>query len=103
MPDGKRGAKPLGRRDWVFGSAPRRRLLAAVLFDAPPEEGWSKADLARAAGVSVKGGVDEHVAGLASLRLLRRDDRRWLPDQTSGLASALRRVLTELEELDPET
>lgn len=93
----------MGRRDWVFGSAPRRRLLAAVLFEQPPEEGWTKADLARAAGVSVKGGVDEHVAGLASLRLLRRDDRRWRPEPTTGLARALRQVLTELDELEPES
>jgi hypothetical protein len=99
MSDGKRGAKRLGTRDWVFGSAPRRALLATVLQDPAPRQGWTKADLARAAGVSPNGGIDEHVAGLASLRLLTLRDGRWFADRTSGLGRALRRVLVELDAL----
>jgi hypothetical protein len=97
MSDGKRGAKPLGRKDWLFGSAPRRRLLATVLGDEPPDGGWSKAALARQAGVSPNGGIDEHVAGLASLGLLTVRDRRWHPGPAHDLGRAIRRVLVELE------
>src|SRR3954447_23472132 len=97
MSDGKRGAKPLGPRDWIFGSAPRRRLLHVVLAEPTPAAGWTKADLARAIGVSTKGGVDEHVAGLAALGLLAQDGGRWRPGGRGGLAAALRRVLTELD------
>src|SRR4051812_6195891 len=99
MPDGKRGRKPLGRRDWIFGSGPRRALLGAVLRQQPPERGWTKAELARAAGVTTKGGVDEHVAGLAALGLLAQRDGRWFPRAQTRLAGALRDVLYELETL----
>src|SRR4051795_5834836 len=99
MSDGKRGAKPLGRRDWIFGSAPRRRLLHVVLAEPAPPDGWTKADLARAVGLSAKGGVDEHVAGLAALGLLAQDAGRWRSRRDSGLAGALSRVLSELERL----
>src|SRR3954468_18094737 len=99
MPDGKRGPKPLGTRDWIFGSAPRRRLLHVILAGPEPAHGWTKADLARAAGVSTKGGVDEHVAGLAALGLLAQEHGRWRPLRAGGLAAALRRVLAELERI----
>src|SRR5690242_14006104 len=99
MADGKRGRKPLGRQDWIFGSAPRRLLLGEVLRRPPPARGWTKADLARAAGVGVKGGVDEHVTGLASLGLLQQRDGRWFPRAQTRLAGALRDVLDELETL----
>ena len=98
MSDGKRGAKRLGRKDWLFGSAPRRALLVAVLESEPPPDGWTKTELALAAGVSPKGGVDEHVAGLASLGLLEARDRRWHPGGAAGLGRALRAVLRELDE-----
>ena|SRR5436190_15278971 len=101
MPDGKRGPKPLGRRDWIFGSAPRRALLHVVLSGPAPAAGWTKADLARAAGVSTKGGVDDHVAGLATLGLLvAGGDGRWRPVQRTPLAAALRRVLAELDRME---
>ena len=100
MSDGKRGRKPLGRRDWIFGSAPRRALLHAVLAGPAPEAGWTKADLARAAGVHAKGGVDDHVAGLVALGLLTgAPGGRWRPVARTPLAAALRRVLSELERI----
>jgi hypothetical protein len=99
MSDGKRGAKPLGPRDWIFGSAPRRRLLGVILAEPAPAAGWTKADLARAVGLSPNGGVDEHVAGLAALGLLAQDGGRWRPGRRRGLATALRRVLSELDRL----
>ena len=99
MSDGKRGCKPLGRRDWIFGSAPRRALLGVVLAGRPAAQGWTKADLARAIGLSANGGVDEHVTGLASLGLLELRDGRWFPGPQARLAAALRDVLAELESL----
>ena len=99
MSDGKRGRKPLGRQDWLFGSAPRRVLLREVLAEPPPEDGWTKADLARRVGLSPKGGVDEHVAGFASLGLLDERGGRWFPRAQTRLARALKDVLDELETL----
>ena len=99
MSDGKRGRKPLGRQDWLFGSAPRRVLLREVLDTPVPDEGWTKADLARRAGLSTKGGVDEHVTGLAAIGLLQQRDGRWFPRVQTPLARALREVLSELEAL----
>ena len=101
MSDGKRGAKPLGTKDWLFGSAPRRRLLGVVLTDPAPAEGWSKRALALRTGVSPNGGLDEHVAGLAALGLLTTRDRRWHPGPARGLARAVRNVLTELDAFEP--
>lgn len=99
MADGKRGRKPLGRQDWIFGSAPRRALLGEVLHRPAPPEGWTKAELARAAGVTTKGGVDEHVNGLKSIGLLDQRGARWFPRAQTKLAGALRDVLHELERL----
>lgn len=97
MPDRTRGRKRLGPRDWIFGSAPRRELLAIVLLGPAPVDGWTKADLARSAGLSVNGGVDEHVAGFATLGLLEARDGRWYPARPSRLARALRTLLAELD------
>ena len=69
MATGRRGAKPLSRRDWLFGSRPRRLALEALLA-AGQDADWSKAGLARAAGVSPHGGIDEHVTGLVNIGLL---------------------------------
>src|SRR3954454_17206474 len=102
MSDGKRGSKPLGRREWIGGCAPRGALLQAVLVSPAPPAGWTKADLARAAGVTTKGGVDDHVAGLAALGLLQDGpDGRWRPGESRRLAAALRRVLSEIDEVLP--
>lgn len=98
---GKRGAKALTARDWIFGSRPRRLALRFVLEGPQPEQGWTKADIARAAGLSPKGGVDEHVQGLLALRLLTKCDGRYLA-RTSGLASQLATVLEALEEVPEE-
>src|SRR6059058_4480935 len=100
MADGKRGPKPLGVRDWLFGSAPRHRLLRVVDGGGAPPTGWTKADLARAAGVTTKGGVDGHVAGLAAVGLLTYGpDGRWHPGASRRLAAALQGVLAELDEV----
>jgi hypothetical protein len=99
MSDGTRGRKRVGPRDWIFGSAPRRELLTIVLLAPAPADGWTKADLARSAGLSVNGGVDEHVAGFATLGLLEVRAGRWFPARSTGLARALRTLLAELERI----
>jgi hypothetical protein len=83
----------------VFGSAPRRRLLAEVLLAREPEEGWTKAELARRVGVSPKGGLDEHVAGLARIGVLRERGGRWRAARDVRISRALRGVLEALEDV----
>lgn len=96
---GKRGAKPLTSRDWLFGSRPRRLVLRFVLTNEPGDDGWSKATLARHAEVHPKGGIDEHVRGLVALRLLREQGGRfWPANPPPELAAHLMPVLRELEE-----
>jgi hypothetical protein len=91
----KRGAKSLSARDWLFGSRPRRLALEALLAD--PGRRWSKAALARAAGVDPHGGIDEHVAGFASIGLVVREDGGYvLAEPLPPFAVALRALLGEL-------
>jgi hypothetical protein len=93
-----RGRKALTDRDWLFGSRPRRLALEA-LFAAPDRE-WSKAALARAAGVSAHGGIDEHVTGFTRIGLLVRDgDVFRLANPLPSYAASLARLLEELERL----
>ncbi|HST40087.1 MAG TPA: hypothetical protein VLK58_11285 [Conexibacter sp.] len=95
---GRRGAKPLTRRDWLFGSRPRRMALEALL--AEPGEAWSKARLARAAGVSPHGGIDEQVDGFVRIGLIeRRDGGYALADPPPAYAATLAALLRELERL----
>jgi hypothetical protein len=102
MPDEplKRGAKTLSERDWVFGSRPRRRLLEGVLISRIPKDGWTRPELANIAGVIANGGVDEHVAGLHRLGLIKADpvhSGTWLPVRPHGpLAIGVRKVLSAL-------
>jgi len=77
-----RGSRPLRTRDWPFGSRGRRLFLEAVLLGDPPEGGWRKVDLERAAGVE-RGGADRLLEGAASLRLLERDGARWRAGEPS--------------------
>lgn len=95
---GKRGAKELTARDWIFGSRPRRLALRFVLDEQAPTEGWTKAEIARAAGVSPKGGADEHVVGLQALRLLAKNDGRYRARENE-LARHLTAVLELLEDV----
>lgn len=88
----RRGSRPLGTRDWPFGSRGRRLFLEAVLLGDHPDGGWRKIDLERAAQVE-RGGVDRLLEGAVSLRLLDRDGTRWRPGEPSP------RVADPLEEL----
>ena len=95
----RRGAKALTPRDWLFGSRPRRIALEALLAEGPGES-WSKARLARAAGVSPHGGIDEHVAGFVDIGLLeRRGGGYGLADPPPPYLDSLARLLRELRRL----
>lgn len=99
----KRGAKSVSPRDWVFGSRPRRLALRFVLETEPPENGWSKSQLAEMAGVSPNGGIDEHVRGLLDLGLLVPTDdgapriRYTRAEPETDLEAPLRQLLELLD------
>jgi hypothetical protein len=95
----KRGAKSVSDRDWLFGSRPRRLALEALLRD-DPKRAWTKADLARAAGVSPKGGIDEHLAGFERIGLVVPRDRGYgLADPPPAFMPSLRQLLAQLAPL----
>lgn len=99
MAGGRRGAKPLTQRDWLFGSRPRRMALEALLA-GEPDARWSKAALARAAGVSPHGGIDEHVDGFLRIGLLeRRDGGFALADPAPPYLASLGALLASLGQL----
>lgn len=73
--------------------------LEALLAEQPGER-WSKARLARAAGVSPHGGIDEHVAGFVSIGLIeRRDGAYALTDPPPAYLASLVALLAELNRL----
>ena len=95
---GKRGAKLLTARDWIFGSRPRRLLLGLALSAQAPEGGWSKAEIARNCGVGQHGGADEHINGLVALGLLiERNGRYWPLSPANKLGKLLGALLVEME------
>jgi len=96
---GRRGAKALTQRDWLFGSRPRRMALEALL-SAEPGARWSKARLARAAGVSPHGGIDEHVDGFVRIGLLeRRDGGYALAEPAPAYLASLQTLVAQLRQL----
>jgi hypothetical protein len=98
----KRGPKELAARDWVFGSRPRRLLVAKVVAANPPAAGWSKTDLAKIAGVSANGGVDDHVEALTLLGLLVAQDRRlYAPAELAEALEKLMKLLEPLSDKEP--
>lgn len=97
-----RGSRPLQIRDWPFGSRGRRLFLEAVLLDDPPEGGWRKVQLERAAGVE-RGGADRLLEGAGSLGLLRMQGGRWLRgDPEPALTGPLEQLVAMSREL-PDT
>lgn len=101
MPSGgRRGAKPVTARDWIFGSRPRRLLLGFALSARAPKHGWTKAEIARNCGVGAHGGADEHINGLVALGLLtERDGRYWQARPTNKLARRMSALLKELDSI----
>jgi hypothetical protein len=76
--------------------------LEALLAEQPGER-WSKARLARAAGVSPHGGIDEHVEGFVQIGLIEaRDGGYVLTDPPPPYRDSLAALLSELHVLpDP--
>jgi hypothetical protein len=98
MSDGKRGAKAVTARDWLFGSRPRRLILRFLLHTPAPREGWTKAQIAAACDLSPHGGATHNVDGLVALGLLSEEQGRYRP---VGLEVALlSRVAAVLDELE---
>jgi hypothetical protein len=98
MSDGRRGAKAVTARDWLFGSRPRRLILRFLLRNPAPPEGWTKAQIATACDLSANGGATHNVDGLVALGLLYEENGRYRP---VGLEVALlARVAAVLDELE---
>ncbi|MDO8212387.1 hypothetical protein [Conexibacter sp. CPCC 206217] len=78
-------------------------MALEALLSEPPGERWSKARLARAAGVSPHGGIDEHVEGFVRIGLLeQRDGGYFMKDPPPPYRDSLAALLTQLETLpDP--
>jgi hypothetical protein len=75
-------------------------MALEALLAAPTGEAWSKARLARAAGVSPHGGIDEQVDGFVRIGLLeRRDGGYALAEPPPAYAATLVTLLRELERL----
>lgn len=104
-PPGTRGPKPTTSRDWLFGYAPRRALLAELFGPGKPtaeilEEGMSATELA-AFGGRCRSGAKADIVALRELGLItrRRVGRRerYFPLVDSDLARSLCLVLESLE------
>jgi hypothetical protein len=90
-------------RDWLFGAGGKRRLLE-VLLDGGSRS-WTEAELARAAGLHLKGSVDVHVRALVQLGLLTEDANRYRLSRRHALVQPLRRLLAvvgSIEDADVE-
>lgn len=92
-------SKPrLRLRDWLFGAGGKRRLLKAILEGG--NRSWTEADLARAAGLHMKGSVDVHVRALVQLGVLTEDLSRYRLSRRHPLIQPLRRLLAVVESIE---
>lgn len=89
--------RPLGSRDWLFGSDTKRQLLDVLTSD--PEAVWTKAALARRVGAHPKGGLDEHLRALRELKVVREVGGSWSLDSKHDLVDPLRRLLAVVARL----
>jgi hypothetical protein len=81
--------------EWLFGGGGKLRLLRA-LFAAGPDRRWRQTELALAAGLERKGSVDEHLAALVELGVLRQQERHYQLDPSSPLAGPLEDLVNAL-------
>ena len=95
----------LSLRDFDLSVGPDSTFVGArnygeALLRDDPHRAWSKADLARAAGVSPKGGIDEHVAGFVRIGLVEPRDRGYaLADPPPPYVPSLKRLLVQMAAL----
>lgn len=85
-------------RDWLFGAAGKRRLIASVLTSAP--RSWNEAELARAAGLHAKGSVDVHIRALVQLGVLVEENGRYRLDAPHPLVQPLRELLAVIASVE---
>jgi hypothetical protein len=78
-------------RDWVFGAGGRRRRA------------WTQAELAREAGLTLKGSIDEHLLALRQLKLIRMRGGRLRLDTSNALVVPIRDLLNALEDVPDVT
>lgn len=90
---------PNSRQDWLFGAPGKRRLLEHVVNAAAPDNGWTEADLARAAGLGRHGSVNPHLDALTGLGVLDVKERRYRLNKNHPLVRPLRRLVRALREL----
>ncbi|MBB4662314.1 hypothetical protein [Conexibacter arvalis] len=75
-------------------------MALEALLSAEPGAQWSKARLARAAGVSPHGGIDEHVDGFVRIGLLeRRDGGYALAEPAPPYLASLEALVSQLHAL----
>jgi hypothetical protein len=95
--------------DWLFGSHAKRRLLTLLLDRRSAGRRWSEAELADAVGTGRRGSIDEHLAVLVQLGLLRKLAKpcRYtavapaeMPPHLRKLRAGLLQVLSALEAVD---
>lgn len=97
--DGASLGKPrLTLRDWLFGAGGKRRLLEVLLTTTPQR--WTQTELARAAGLHVKGSVDVHIVALLQLGILDESGDRYFIDRGSPLVPPLRTLVEALAAID---
>jgi hypothetical protein len=68
-------------------------LLETLLLNDPPDAGWTRTQLARAAGQHAKARMDLYVGPLVRVGLLVEDAGRYRLAPESGLAQPLRELL----------
>jgi hypothetical protein len=86
-------------RDWLLGSRGKRKLLEALLLGEQPAAGWTRTQLARAAGQHPKARIDLYVRPLVQVQLLIEDGARYRVALDNRLAEPLRDLLELIDQL----
>jgi hypothetical protein len=84
--------------DWLLGGRGKRRILEAFLLGEQPGAGWTRTELAAAAGQHRKARIDLYVEPLVELGLLIEEAGRYRLAPDSDLAPPLRNLLAQLRE-----
>ncbi len=85
--------------DWLLGSRGKRRLLEALLLGEEPRAGWTRTQLARAAGQHPKARMDLYVQPLVRAELLVEDGGRYRVVADSQLVRPLSELLELIRQL----
>lgn len=88
--------------DWFVGGAGKRRLLRALVAERIDGQPWSKAELARTAGLHEKHTVFRHLDVLVLAGLLVSEPSGYRRNERSQLLQPLRDLISELDALPDE-